>query len=198
MKELQLSENNLSSIPDWISELISLKALRLGGNKIQIITPELVKLTSLEILHLGGNKIEIIPSWIASLPALETLDLQDNLINTPIAEIENLDCLIDLNLSSNGLNTIPESLLTSPAGLHRRIDLEFNPISPAEAARLSALALAGGATLIISIQDHQGITEDQQQELANSIIGRIILKAPEEKKEELKALLDSEQPPNFK
>ncbi len=198
LEELQLSENNLSSIPDWISELISLKALRLGGNKIQIITPELVKLTSLEILHLGGNKIEIIPSWIASLPALETLDLQDNLINTPIAEIENLNCLIDLNLSSNGLNTIPESLLTSPEGLHRRIDLEFNPISPAEAARLSALALAGGATLIVSIQDHQGTTEDQQQELANSIIGRIILKAPEEKKEELKALLDSEQLPNFK
>jgi hypothetical protein len=222
LKELQLSENNLSSIPDWISNLVSLKvldlsdnqiqtippeignltsleSLHLGGNRIETIPPELGKLISLESLHLGGNQIETIPPEIGNLVALQALDLQDNRINTLIDEIENLNCLIDLNLSSNELSTILESLLTSPAGFHRTIRLEDNSISPEEAARLSELALAGGGvTLIISIQDQQDITEDQQQELANSIIGRILLKAPEEKKEELKILLDSEQLPNFK
>ena len=95
----------------------------------------------MKILNLGGNQIETIPPEIVNLVALQALDLQDNRINTTIAEIENLNCLIDLNLSSNKLSTILESLLTSPAGLHRTIRLEDNPISPEEAARLSEFEL---------------------------------------------------------
>ena len=114
------------------------------------------------------------------------------------AEIENLTALRGLHLNNNQLTTLPESLLNPPAGLRRMISLQSNPISPAEAIRLSQLALAGGVTLEISIQDHQAPAAAQQQELANSIGDKILLNAPEEKRKELKALLDSEQLPNFK
>ena len=167
---------------------------------LQLITlpAEIGNLTALRSLGLRGNRLITLPEQIGNLTALTSLLLGGNQLTTLPAEIGNLTALTLLNLSGNQLTTLPDSLLTPPAGLHRNIDLESNPISPAEAARLSQLALAGGVTLGISIQDHQALAPAQQQELANSIGDKILLNAPEEKREELKALLDSAQLPNFK
>jgi hypothetical protein len=90
--------------------------------------------------------------------------------------------LKSLNLDHNRLSSIPYSLLTPPEGLKRSISLEFNPISSTETNTLRTEASDRGATLTLS----------------DSILDKILLHAPEEKKEEIKALIYSEQLPNFK
>jgi Leucine-rich repeat (LRR) protein len=197
-QRLELDELGLSSLPAEIGNLTALTGLHLYNNQLTTLPTEIGNLTALTGLSLDGNQLTTLPTEIGNLTALIVLHLYNNQLTTLPTEIGNLTDLRNLNLDGNQLTTLPESLLNPPAGLHRNIRLESNPISPAEAIRLSQLALAGGVTLEISIQDHQAPAAAQQQELANSIGDKILLKAPEEKREELKALLDSEQLPNFK
>jgi hypothetical protein len=138
---------------------------------------------------------------------LHCLDLSYNRLNSLPERIGDLTALSVLNLQHNDLTFLPDSIINLPAvlriinlpaELRNSSNLGFNQISRAEFARLSALASAGRVTLAISIQDHRALGAAAQQESTNSIKDKILLKAPEEKKEELKALLDSEQLPNFK
>ncbi len=198
LSQLNLDCNQLTDLPAEIGNLTALRELRLERSQLTDLPEWIGNLTALRNLNLGQNQLTTLPEWIGNLTALTYLGLSRNQLNTLPAEIENLTALTLLYLNNNQLTTLPDSLLTPPAGLHRNIDLESNPISPAEATRLNALALAGGVTLRISIQDHQAPAAAQQQELANSIGDKILLNAPKEKREELKALLDSEQLPNFK
>ncbi len=172
--------------------------LSLEGLGLSSIPEQIGDLTYLRSLDLWHNQLTTLPEQIGDLTALTSLNLRYNQLETLPPQIVNLTTLRNLDFFSNRLTTLPDSLLNSPAGLHRNINLEYNQISPAEAARLSALDSAGGVTLEISIEDHRTLDEAAQQELANSIKDKILLKAPEEKKEELKTLLDSEQLPNFK
>ena len=198
LTRLNLYNNQLTTLPTEIGNLTALRNLNLDGNQLTTLPTEIGNLTALTGLSLTGNQLTTLPTEIGNLTALIGLSLTGNQLTTLPAEIGNLTDLRGLHLNNNQLTTLPESLLTPPAGLRRMIGLASNPISPAEAIRLSQLALAGGVILEISIQDHQAPAAAQQQELANSIGDKILLKAPEEKREELKALLDSEQLPNFK
>ena len=195
---LSFGHNQLTTLPEQIGNLTALRSLNLYDNQLTTLPAEIGNLTALTGLGLSDNQLTTLPEQIWNLTALRGLGLSDNQLTTLPAEIGNLPALIGLALNNNQLTTLPDSLLTPPAGLHRNIDLESNPISPAEATRLSQLALAGGVTLEISIQDHQAPAAAQQQELANSIGDKILLNAPKEKREELKALLDSAQLSNFK
>ena len=131
-------------------------------------------LESSEGLKLVGLNLSSLPPEIGKLTALRDLDLSFNLLTTLPPEIGELTALRDLDLSSNFLTTFPDSLLTSPEGLRRNINSRHNQISQEEAIRLSELASA------------------------RAIVYEILLKAPEEKREELKALLDSEELCEFK
>ena len=196
--DLSLTRLGLSSIPAEIGNLTALRNLLLSHNQLTTLPAEIGNLTALTRLDLYDDQLTTLPAEIWNLTALTRLGLGGNQLTTLPAEIGNLTALARLYLRHNQLTALPDSLLlTPPAGLHRTIRLESNPISSAEAIRLSQLALAG-VTLEISIQDHQAPATAQQQELANSIGNKILLKAHEEKREELKALLDSAQLTNFK
>ncbi len=81
LKKLDLSKNDMSKLPSFISSLTKLEILNLGKNKFITFPAEICKLTSLKQLILNRNDIAYIPDCIDQLTQLEYLDIWD----TPVA-----------------------------------------------------------------------------------------------------------------
>ena len=104
---LNLSYQDLKSIPVEIFKFPNLKVLHLTGNKISEIPAGIGKLTKLERLELSHNKINQLPPEIGLLKELKDLQLLDNNLITLPPEIGKLKKLVRLNLMYNPLEVLP-------------------------------------------------------------------------------------------
>ncbi len=101
-KILNLSDNNLTTLPAEIGELTNLEELYLDRNQLTGSLPaEIRKMTQLRILSASGNRLSGIPAEIGQLNNLKTVDLSNNDLDTMPNEIENLKNLKILDLSGN-------------------------------------------------------------------------------------------------
>ena len=131
---LNLSYNQLKELPPDIGKLTNLTHLYISLNQLKELPPDIGKLTYLEHLWLDSNQLKELPPDIGKLTNLVTLNLSNNqLIKLPDS-IGNLTDLITLNLNSNQLKELPPDIgkLTKLITLH----LMFNKIT---ADKLSAL-----------------------------------------------------------
>eukprot|EP00833_Pecoramyces_ruminatium_P014079 jgi/Orpsp1_1/1188111/evm.model.d7180000062511.1 len=81
LKELDLSNNNLNSIPyGLINSLPNLKNLHLESNKITELPSQIFNLKNLKYIGLEGNNIHEIPETINTLNNIEEISLQNNKI----------------------------------------------------------------------------------------------------------------------
>ena len=131
---LNLSYNQLKELPPDIGKLTNLTHLYISRNQLKELPPDIGKLTYLEHLWLDSNQLKELPPDIGKLTNLVTLNLSNNqLIKLPDS-IGNLTDLITLNLNSNQLKELPPDIgkLTKLITLH----LMFNKIT---ADKLSAL-----------------------------------------------------------
>ena len=108
VKRLDLSFNNIASIPCEIQNLDNLQALSLVDNNIQNLQ-ECFELNDLLLLNLSGNKITVI-SPIISAKNICHLALSFNNITTLPNNIDNLQYLFYLNLNNNSISKIPEEI----------------------------------------------------------------------------------------
>ncbi len=107
---LDLSNNNLRVVPDYIEKFINLEELYLNGNNI-IRIPEFVsQLPMLRKLHLHNNELNAIAESIGQLSALQELYLHNNNLKTVPKSIGKLSRLTNLHLYGNELETLPESI----------------------------------------------------------------------------------------
>ena len=68
LKKLNLSWNEFTSLPEWISELHSLEELNLWGNKLESLPESINELPSLKVLTLNYNKFnEKLPKFLKDL-----------------------------------------------------------------------------------------------------------------------------------
>jgi Leucine-rich repeat (LRR) protein len=97
---LDLSNNDITTIPPEIGKLLQLQVLDLSCNyHIAIIPPEIGNLSQLQVLDLSHNfNIVTIPPEIGKLLQLQVLNLSDNGITTIPPEIGNLLQLRELYL----------------------------------------------------------------------------------------------------
>jgi len=108
VKILDLSGNQLSSLPEWFAELSELKVLFLSHNSFTHVPEVLGKLPALTMLGMRANQIEVIaPDALA--PSLAWLTLTDNHIAQIPAELGRLPRLTKLLLAGNRLQQIPDS-----------------------------------------------------------------------------------------
>ncbi|MDJ1506048.1 leucine-rich repeat domain-containing protein [Xanthocytophaga agilis] len=106
LTNLNLEDNSISIIPEWLAELQSLKVIYLSNNRIQNIDV-LTQIPSLEVLHLINNQIRHLPDTIGRLQNLKRLYLTGNqLTSLPIA-IGELRQLKHLLLGHNQLKSLP-------------------------------------------------------------------------------------------
>lgn len=100
---LSLLANRIRQFPPGLKSLESLEELSLSSNELTAIGPEIGELQHLRILYLNFNKIVKIPKEIGALKQLLYLDLGDNKLTTLPAEIGLLTNLQELYLNRNNL-----------------------------------------------------------------------------------------------
>jgi C-terminal of Roc, COR, domain/Ras of Complex, Roc, domain of DAPkinase/Leucine rich repeat len=95
--ELDLSDLNLTELPETIGDLTNLMTLDLGCNYEDGFAS-------------GGNQLTFLPESLGCLSQLQVLDLTNNNLTELPQSIGNLSRLKELNLQSNGLTDFPESV----------------------------------------------------------------------------------------
>uniref|UniRef100_A0A1A7WM94 p53-induced death domain protein n=2 Tax=Iconisemion striatum TaxID=60296 RepID=A0A1A7WM94_9TELE len=107
---LDLSFNQLLSVPSCLLRLPELSTLLLCHNRISDLPPDLGQLSSLTYLSLIRNELVSLPSSLGQLKVLRTLDVSHNLLQELPDEIGFLGDLVSLELSHNKLKQLPESM----------------------------------------------------------------------------------------
>jgi len=139
LEYLDLSENNLSELSPEISQLTKLTRLSLAGNAFTKLPDELTGLINLELLYLSHNPITQLPADFGRLSSLETLYLYGNRLGELPTEITGCAALANIGLGGNRLEGFPSGL-TRLKKL-TRIDLSKNRLAeiPEEIAKLEKL-----------------------------------------------------------
>ncbi|MEE6523864.1 hypothetical protein FKM82_022964 [Ascaphus truei] len=89
---LDLSCNNLITIPGEFCSLTHIVRLDLSKNQLLQLPPDFGRLINLQHLDLLQNRLEVLPVSFAQLKSLKWLDLKDNPLNPTLAKTAG-DCL---------------------------------------------------------------------------------------------------------
>jgi len=108
--ELGLFNKELTSLPESIGNLTSLKKLNLMINPIISLPESLKKLNSLRIFQMAGNNLTTLPEIICDLSSLRELELGNNMLRNIPESIGNLRSLKKLELHNNNLTTLPKTI----------------------------------------------------------------------------------------
>ncbi|MBG1240332.1 COR domain-containing protein, partial [Nostoc sp. NZL] len=111
LQTLDLSSNQLSSLPPEFVQLTNLQTLYLSNNQLSSLPPEIVQLTNLQTLDLSSNQLSSLPPEIGQLTNLQTLDLSSNQLGSLPPEIGQLTNLQTLYLSNNPLESPPLEII---------------------------------------------------------------------------------------
>ena len=133
---LDLSNNEIYSLPDSLWSLQSLKFLSLAGNKLESLNECNYCCSWLEEIQLQDNRLDSVPIPLFQLPALSILDLSNNkLTNVPFA-MWTSPTLKEINLALNMLSDLPTSVnllhrheSTSSLGTDSTTNLQFDTSS---------------------------------------------------------------------
>ena len=155
LTDLDLSYNQISSLPAEIWNLTNLTNLDLSYNQITGLPAEIWNLTNLTTLDLSDNQITGLPAEIWNLTNLTNLYLSYNQITGLPAEIWNLTNLTDLDLGNNQISSLPAEM-TGFTNL-TDLDLSYNQISslPTEIWNLTNLT-----TLDLSYNQLTGLSAE--------------------------------------
>ena len=108
---LNLENNKLKKIPDFIKNLINIEWLELKENKIKTIPDFIGDLRKLELLNLHDNSVRRIPDFIGRMPNLAELILSYNgLTKLPESIGRKYSKMHCLTLNHNHLSTLPDSI----------------------------------------------------------------------------------------
>lgn len=112
LKSLDLSNNNLSHINDFLLQLPELEKLYLHNNSIMDdgLPKDLSTLRKLRELNLSGNHLTRVPTQVYGMSGLRFLYLGSNRISEVLPDIRSLQSLQVLHLGGNLLETVPDEL----------------------------------------------------------------------------------------
>jgi Leucine-rich repeat (LRR) protein len=91
-------------------EVQPITKIDLSNNEITSVPPEIGLLANIAVLKLRNNKLSVLSRELFNCASLTHLDLSSNNISELDPAIGNLGLLIDLNLSSNHLGYLPPSI----------------------------------------------------------------------------------------
>ena len=141
---LDLSEMQLTELPEEIYQLVQLETLDLSNNRLRILPREIGQLTQLKSLFLRNNYLSNLPEEIGQLIQLENLYLRNNSLETLPKEISQLILLENLQLNYNSLETLPKEIsqLTQLENLYlRNNSLKSLPAEISQLKQLKILTL---------------------------------------------------------
>ncbi|MCY7336624.1 MAG: leucine-rich repeat domain-containing protein [Chamaesiphon sp.] len=110
LTELNLTVHQLTTLPDSIGDLCNLTCLDLRGNQLIRLPESIGDLCNLTCLDLRGNQLTSLPESICNLSNLTKLNLLLNQLISIPENVGNLSNLTYLNLRRNQLTKLPESI----------------------------------------------------------------------------------------
>jgi hypothetical protein len=112
LTELNLSNNQLSSLPSWFYKNMTehLKSLDLSRNNFFEMSQDVILLTGLEKLNLSYNKFEYFPQPVLNCTNLVDLDISHNSVVILPYGISDMKHLQHFDISSNSLSLLPDDL----------------------------------------------------------------------------------------
>lgn len=139
LQALFLRKNKIRVVPSEIGQFQALKKLSLNFNEIVSMDDGISGLQNLEELSLYQNKLTAIPKSVYRLLSLKVIDLYYNQVERIDEEITNLTALETLYLANNRIHTLPENIGDLPK--LRELYLHHNSISffPASFSKLLTL-----------------------------------------------------------
>ena len=152
--KLDLSNLQLTRLPDSICDLTSLTRLEAMNNSLRSLPAHFDRLTALETLNFEKNAFESFPEEIIRMTQIKDLNLARNRIPTVPASISTMVHLVQLNLCKNLINALPEEMGELPQLRH--LFLKYNALTtiPARICNLSSLTyLHLGANQITSLPE---------------------------------------------
>lgn len=113
LKQLNLGTNNIHSLPGSVTNLKKLELLNVSYNSISSLTDSFSNLSSLKQIYLNGNKFKTFPKQLLGLQNLEVLDLSNNKMIEIPSGMSNL-YVTELNVSQNEISILSEDLNQAP------------------------------------------------------------------------------------
>ena len=145
IQTLNLSRNNLTSLPSALNGLRRITELNLAYNELTVspsIQGCLNRLGELRKLNLRRNRVVSLD--VRSLSRLQVLNLSETGIREWPAGTLELASLQQLNLSRSAITGVPQAIFTGHDGLMAGTRLNGCPLSPATCADLLAYAQRTG------------------------------------------------------
>lgn len=113
LKQLNLSSNNIQIIPASLSNLKKLELLNISFNSISTLPDSFLNLSNLKQIYLNNNKFKTFPKQLLGLHSLEVIDLSNNKMTEIPSGMSNL-YVTELNVSQNEISTLSEDLYLAP------------------------------------------------------------------------------------
>ncbi|MEH2236000.1 COR domain-containing protein, partial [Nostoc sp.] len=111
LTSLDLSFNQLTTLPEALASLQELTSLDLSFNQLTTLPEALASLQKLTFLDLSNNQLRRLPEAIARLEQLTSLDLSRNQLTTLPEAIARLEQLTSLNLTGNSIEKPPPEVV---------------------------------------------------------------------------------------
>jgi Leucine-rich repeat (LRR) protein len=111
LETMDVSQNELISLPDELGTLEDLQQLDATNNRLRVLPPVLAELPALKKLMLAHNQLTQLPELGAfNLPPLVQLVASHNALTAVPPSFAGLIYLVELDLSHNRLGTLPSGL----------------------------------------------------------------------------------------
>lgn len=133
---LDLSTNQLNNI-DGIGKLTHLESLNLSNNQLTALPQEILQLKRLKSLNVSKNPLLIVPDWLFEMDALEELNLEQTQLKTLPAAVQKLTRMQSLKLKKNPFESLPPRMASFPKKV---ISLELRNMALYDAKAKTKLA----------------------------------------------------------
>jgi len=110
LQRLLVENNQLTSLPAEIGQLAQLQTLGVRNNQLTSLPAEIGKLVQLGWLEVSNNQLTSLPAEIGQLAQLQRLIVRNNQLTSLPAEIGKLIQLMGLVVSNNQLTSLPAEI----------------------------------------------------------------------------------------